>query len=517
MLDAQGIVTSWNAGAERIKGYRADEIIGRHFSVFYTDKDRAAGIPDRNLEIAAREGKFETEGCRQRKDGSQFWAGVVIDPIRNEKGELVGFAKITRDLTERRNAQNELNKAREQLFQMQKLEAIGKLTGGVAHDFNNLLTIIIGNIEIAQRNLENEPAAPATKLRRFLVNAQAGAKRAAALTQRLLAFARRQPLDPKPLDVNKFIANTGEFLGRTLGEHVEVEAVGGGALWPVEVDVAQLESAILNLALNARDAMPQGGKLTVEAINTYLDHQYVRANPEVATGQYVMISVSDTGTGMSPEILAHAFEPFFTTKAAGQGTGLGLAQVYGFVKQSGGHIKVYSEEGHGTTFRIYLPRAGAGVASIPSKPAESEFEGGTETILIVENDDLVRASVTTQMRRLGYQTLSAASAAEAIAVADGGAHFDLLFTDVIMPGKMNGRELAEAMAKRRSPLKVLFTSGYAENAIVHHGRLDAGVLFLAKPYHKSALARMLRRALDGAGGALAGIDNVRQPKNANAL
>ena len=495
MLDPQGIVNNWNPGAERIKGYKASEIIGQHFSRFYTEEDRAAGVPARALATAEREGKFEAEGWRVRKDGTRFWASVVIDPIRSETGEIIGFAKVTRDMTERRNTQEELRRAREELFQMQKLEAIGQLTGGVAHDFNNLLTIIIGNIEITQRNVDKGQIVPA-QLTRLLGNALSGAKRAAILTQRLLAFARRQPLDPKPLNVNKFIAGIGDFLQRALGESIHVEAVGSGGLWPVEVDSVQLESAILNLALNARDAMPEGGKLTIEAANIYLDHQYGRFNPEIAPGQYVMIAASDTGAGMSPETIGHAFEPFFTTKSVGQGTGLGLSQVYGFVKQSGGHVKVYSELGEGTTIKIYLPRIAHGSVSAEpvAQPLATAIAG--QTILVVEDDPAVLEYIVEVLTGLNYAVLQAGSAKTALEYLENPSiRADLLLTDIVMPG-MNGRALADRAQQLRPGIRVLFMTGYSQNAVVHHGRLDPGVHLIQKPLSESQLATRISELLD---------------------
>jgi PAS domain S-box-containing protein len=495
MLDAQGIVTNWNPGAERIKGYKPSEIVGKHFSRFYTEEDRAAGVPARALATAASEGKFEAEGWRVRKDGTRFWASVIIDPIRSDSGEVIGFAKVTRDMTEARNTQEELRRAREQLFQMQKLEAVGQLTGGVAHDFNNLLTIIIGSIEIAQRNMEKGQIVPAQQTR-LLGNALSGAKRAATLTQRLLAFARRQPLDPKPLNVNKFIAGMGEFLQRILGESIQVEAVGSGGLWLVEVDSVQLESAILNLALNARDAMPNGGKLTIEAANIYLDQEYGRSNPEILPGQYVMLAVSDTGTGMPPETVARAFEPFFTTKGVGQGTGLGLSQVYGFVKQSGGNVKVYSEVGEGTTIKIYLPRIMRDSVSAETDTQALASSAGGETILVVEDDPAVLEYIVEVLTGLDYAVLQAANGKVALEyVQNPSVRVDLLLTDVVMPG-MNGRALADQARQKRPDMKVLFMTGYSQNAVVHHGRLDPGVQLIQKPLSESQLAGRIRDLLE---------------------
>jgi PAS domain S-box-containing protein len=359
-LDKDGTVATWNPGAERIKGYTADEIIGQHFSRFYTEEDLATGLPARALATAAREGRFEAEGWRVRKDGSRFWASVVIDPVRDDAGELVGFAKVTRDITERMETQRILRETQEQLAASQRMDAVGQLSGGIAHDFNNLLMIIQGNLETAQRAIHGLPNPPAN-LPRSIRNAMRGAQRASALTHRLLAFSRRQALNPKILDVNQYLSTVAEFLQRALGETVELEVAGAPGLWTIEVDLAQLDSSLVNLAINARDAMPKGGKLTVEALNQSLDHAYSRANPEVPPGHYVVICVSDTGQGMTPDVLSRAFEPFFTTKEIGQGTGLGLSQVYGFVKQSGGNVKIYSEPGQGTTVRMYFPRRGGQV------------------------------------------------------------------------------------------------------------------------------------------------------------
>ena len=322
-LDEHGFIATWNPGAQRIKGYTQSEILGKHLSTFYTEEDRKTGVPQQALETAAKTGKFEAEGWRVRKDGSRFWASVVIDAIRNESGKLIGFAKITRDISERLETQQKLQAAQEQLAISQKMEAVGQLSGGIAHDFNNLLMIVIGNLETAQNQSLKLPTNPA--LIRALSNAMRGAQRAAALTGRLLAFSRRQALDPKPTDINKFLSGATDFLQRSLGEKIQVETAGAAGLWWVEVDQNQLESALVNLAINARDAMPDGGKLTIEGANQWVDEDYSRLNPELSTGQYVVISVSDTGNGMAPDVLNRAFEPFFTTKELGQGTGLGLS------------------------------------------------------------------------------------------------------------------------------------------------------------------------------------------------
>jgi signal transduction histidine kinase len=376
-----------------------------------------------------------------------------------------------------------------QLRQSQKMEAVGQLTGGIAHDLNNILTVITGTIEILAEAVAGQPELVA--IARMIEEAAA---RGGDLTQRLLAFARKQPLQPCEVDVNALVMEAAKLLRPTLGEHIETHMKLAGDAWPALVDPSQLTNAILNLSLNARDAMPEGGKLIIETSNVVLDDGYVRMNSDVVAGDYVMVAVTDSGHGIPADILNKVFEPFFTTKDVDKGTGLGLSMVYGFVKQSNGHIKIYSEEGHGTTIRIYLPRA-AGVANPAVAESPPVLEGGRETILVVEDDNLVRTFVVSQIQSLGYLTLAAVNAAEAMAVIDGPQAIDLLFTDMIMPGSMNGRQLAAAALKRRASLRILYTSGYSNEAIIHHGQLDAGVLLLAKPYRKSDLARMIRTAL----------------------
>jgi PAS domain S-box-containing protein len=499
MLDPDGNVTNWNSGAERIKGYGESEIIGRHFSSFYTEEDRRLGKPQEALRQAALTGRFESEGWRVRKNGERFWANALIDAIYDEAGKLIGFAKVTRDITERRQAEKRLEETRSQLAQSQKMEAIGQLTGGVAHDFNNLLMIIIGNLETAERQLDDLGGAMVGRLRRVLGRSSRAAQRAATLTKRLLAFSRRQALKPEPLDVNRFIADCGEFLRRTLGETIDIVTVGGGGVWPIEVDVNELESALLNVALNARDAMPGGGKLTIDVSNALLDKDYARGNPEVLPGQYVVISVTDTGTGMKQETLQRAFDPFFTTKPAGQGTGLGLSQVYGFVKQSGGHIRLYSEPGQGTTVKVYFPR----LLGEPASPIEGDRNAETaegqagETILLVEDDHDVRTYLLETLRELNYRVLGTQDAGAALSYIERpNIRVDLLLTDVVLPG-MNGRELADRARRLRPDLKVLFLTGYSRNAVVHQGRLDAGVELLQKPVRQAELAGRIRDMLDG--------------------
>jgi len=484
MLDVDGHVLTWNTGAERIKGYKAVEIIGQSLGVFYTAEDRAAGVHLEALRIARETGKFEAESWRMRKDGTRFYANVVLDALRDEKGELIGFAKITRDMTERRAIE-------EQLAQSQKLEAIGLLTGGVAHDFNNLLTVIIGNLDI----IGHASSTPERRLRAVHL-ARQGAQRAATLTQQLLAFSRRQPLNPKPEDINKLVAGASELLRPLLGEMIALETVLSGGLWLTDVDANQLESVLVNLALNARDAMPNGGKLTIETANAHLDEMYRKqGNLDVALGQYVLICITDNGTGMTKDVLNHAFEPFYTTKPTGQGTGLGLSQVYGFVKQSGGNVKIYTEVGHGTTVRIYLPRFISSKAPSADVALALEAVGGHETILLVEDDRDVREFGTDTLRDLGFNVIEAADGTTALDILMRHPQIDLLFTDVGLPG-LNGRQLAEKARQIRPGLPVLFTTGYARNAIVHQGRLDEGVELLTKPYTRERMAARIREILD---------------------
>jgi PAS domain S-box-containing protein len=494
-LDVNGIVATWNVGAEHIKGYTAEEIIGKHFSAFYTEEDRQAGVPDRALKTAATEGRFEAEGWRVRKDGRIFRAWVVIDAIYDYDKKILGFAKVTRDISERHDAQIALKKTQDQLAASQKMEAVGQLSGGIAHDFNNLLMIVLGNLETVQRQARQITGA--AHLERGLGNAMRGAQRAAALTSRLLAFSRRQALAPKPLDVNRFITGAAEFLQRAIGETVDIEAAGGAGLWRIEVDANHLESALVNLAINARDAMPAGGKLTIEAANVFVDEEYTRTIPEMAPGQYVVLSVTDTGSGMSPEVLSRAFEPFYTTKEAGHGTGLGLSQVYGFVKQSGGNVRIYSEIGQGTTIKMYFPRLSGVGTEESEESAEPIIEGEqSETILIVEDDKDLRTYLADILRNLNYRVIPTPNAQSALTILlQADERVDLVLTDVVMPG-INGRELGRRAQSLRPGLPVLYMTGYSRNAIVHQGRLDEGVEFLQKPVSQAQLAARIRKLLD---------------------
>jgi PAS domain S-box-containing protein len=486
MLDPTGHVVKWNPGAERLKGYTDAEIIGRHLSCFYTEEDRRGGVPAQVIARATLTGKYEGEGWRVRKDGSRFWASVVMHAIRDPLGQLLGFAKVTRDMTEKRAAEERLRLA-------QKMEAIGQLTGGVAHDFNNLLTVIGGNLETLQRRLADREDQP---LLRLANSATRASSRAAALTHQLLAFSRRQALEPKPVSTNTLISGMSDMLRRALPESILIETVLAGGVWPIFVDANQLENSLLNLAVNARDAMPDGGKLTIEAANVYLDDAYGAA-ADVPPGQYVGIFVSDSGCGMAEDVVSKAFDPFFTTKEVGQGTGLGLSQVYGFVRQSGGHARIYSEIGAGTTIKIYLPRLRSPGDAAEEQPVAARVpRGNGETILVIEDQADVRGYSVEMLSELGYRVLDAPDGPTGLRLIDAHRDIALLFTDVGLPGGMNGRQLADEALRRRPALKVLFTSGYARNAIVHHGRLDPGVQLITKPFAFSGLAVKIRAVLD---------------------
>jgi PAS domain S-box-containing protein len=600
MLDPSGIIVSWNEGAERIKGYPADEIVGRHFSCLYTPEDIAAGKPAHELEVAMAVGRLEDTGQRVSKDGSRFWAHVVIAALYDERGALRGFGKITRDITDRMEGERrlraselrlrslvdtvldtigeglitfdvqgaiqsynrasealfgylpeevvdrdiralipdlelapgggrrsrevvgrrkdgssfplevaigetragerlfvamvrdltgrrEVEEAREQLRQAQKMEALGQLTGGIAHDFNNLLAVILGNLDMLQEYTAHDEA-----IQKFLGPCMRAAMRGSELTQRLLAFGRRQALLPKLLSVNDLILHFTDLLHRTLGERIEIITALAPDLWPIKVDPGQLENALLNLALNARDAMPQGGKLVLETANVHLDEDYAAHNAEVTPGDYALVAVSDTGGGMTPDVVARAFEPFFTTKEVGRGSGLGLSMIYGFVKQSSGHIKIYSEVGKGTSIKIYLPRAegspshldtgGMDIAGAPS---------AGKCVLIVEDDKEVLALTAAMVESLGYTVLTAESGDAALLTLAEEPGIDALLTDVMLPGSLNGPALARRAVELRPELKVLFTSGYAEHAIIQSGVLEQGVNLISKPFRKRVLAERL--------------------------
>ena len=479
VTDTEGNFVQVSPSSMTILGYEPTEMIG-HSAVEFIHAD---DLDRTRAEMrAARRGRlmrnFETRYVH--KDGravALIWMGTWSEPV--QRHFFVG-----RDLTEKQAVEAQYRQA-------QKMEAVGQLTGGVAHDFNNILTVITGTIGILADAVADRPELEA--ITRMIDEA---AERGGQLTKHLLAFARKQPLQPREIDVNGLVLETVKLLRPTLGEQIQIDPLLADDTWPALVDPNQLTTAILNLALNARDAMPNGGSLAVETKNVYLDQAYADMHVEVKPGSYVMIAVSDTGSGIAPEDIERVFDPFFTTKEVGKGTGLGLSMVYGLVKQSNGHIKIYSEQGHGTSVKLYLPRATGVDHGATEMLPSAAVQGGHEAVLVVEDDALVRKYVLTQIRSLGYSTLEACNAAEALQMIDSAADIDLLFTDVIMPGAMNGRQLVDEALKRRPSLKTLFTSGYTENAIVHHGRLDSGVLLLAKPYRKPELARMIRMALD---------------------
>ena len=478
VTDTAGNFIQVSPSVTAILGYQPSDMIG-HTAVEFIHPDDLEHT--RREMRAARRGQskrnFETRYVnKEGKAVALNWTGTWSEPVRRH-------FFIGRDLTEKQAAEAQLRHA-------QKMDAVGQLTGGVAHDFNNILTVITGTIGILEEAVADQPQLAA--IAKLIDEA---AERGANLTKHLLAFARKQPLQPIEVDVNALVLEAAKLLNPTLGGNIEITPLLAEDAWTALADPNQLTTAVLNLAINARDAMPNGGKLALETSNIFLDENYANMQSEVAPGNYVMIAVSDTGTGIPPALLERVFEPFFTTKEVGKGTGLGLSMVFGFVKQSGGHVKIYSEEGHGTSVKIYLPRA-TGLQQTPAEAlVSSTVEGGHETILVVEDDTLVRRYVVTQIQSLGYATLEASNASDALRIIDDVPAIDLLFTDVIMPGSMNGRQLVDEAAKRRPGLKTLYTSGYTENAIVHHGRLDSGVLLLAKPYRKAELARMIRLAL----------------------
>lgn len=485
MLDADGYVSSWNSGAERFKGYTANEIIGRHFSVFYTPEDRAAGVPWQALEIAGREGRFESEAWRVRKDGSRFWTHVVIDPIRDETDRLIGYAKVTRDITEKRRAEEEVQRARDELHHAQKIEAIGRLTGGVAHDFNNLLTVIRSSAELLRR-----PTIADEKRTRYLNAIVETAERAAMLTRQLLAFARRQPLDPEYFDVRDRIAGMGQLIGSTVGASVKVSRNVAAQPCVVHADPGQFEAAVLNIVVNAKQAMPQGGELHLSV--EQVDGVPLERPHRALIGSYVAVSLRDTGEGIAPDLLDRIFEPFFTTKTVDKGTGLGLSQVYGFVKQSGGDVTVASKPGEGTTFTLYLPRAERDV--VQKAPATVQTFDGLELprrkILVVEDNDTVGGFVTNLLTEMGQEPAWAVDAVGALrALEDSQGGFDMVFTDVVMPG-MNGVELAKRIRAQWPSIRVVLTSGYS-HVLAEQG--SHGFELVQKPYSVDVLVATLSK------------------------
>ncbi|BBF71153.1 hybrid sensor histidine kinase/response regulator [Sphingomonas bisphenolicum] len=482
MLDPVGTVTSWNMGAERFKGYKAEEILGQNFSRFYSEEDRLAGLPSRALHSAQTVGRFEAEGWRIRKDGTRFWANVVIDPIRTPDGTLLGFAKITRDLTERRDAQRALDEARDAIVQTQKMDAIGKLTGGVAHDFNNLLAVIVGSLDLARQRLTT-----GGDIARYLDNAMTAAERGATLTQRMLAFARKQELKLQSVDCVILVQGMAELFRTTLGAAVAIEMRFPPALGAAHADPSQLELALLNLAVNARDAMPEGGRIIVDAARTTVAPD---ERPDLGAGDYIRLSVIDEGEGMDAATLERAREPFFTTKGVGKGTGLGLSMVHGFAQQCGGSLTIASEPGVGTSVSLWLPMAQADAEAqhIAMVVEELHDPDMPLVILAVDDDDLVLTNTAGMLEDLGHTVFQASSGADALRLLAGGS-VDLVVTDHAMPG-MTGAQLADAIEQMQPGLPVVIITGFAELPphATHRLRLD-------KPFRQAELARTVATAM----------------------
>ena len=497
--DEHYVILNWSPHAEALMGWTRAEAVGRNVEeLVFPEAQRPVHRQwvDRFLSEASGDatgGRYETPLLH--KDGREFFAEVSLTALRRGEGYIINA--FVRDITAKRAAE-------EQLFQAQKMESVGQLTGGIAHDFNNMLTVITGTIEILADGVKHDPAL--ASIAKMINDA---ADRASQLTANLLAFARKQPLRPLKTDVNALIEEVVKLLAPTLGRQVEIETALSDQAWPALVDRSQLTSALVNLAINARDAMPDGGRLLFRTANFTRDAGDAEVD-DLGAGDYVAIEVIDSGAGIPPAIRDRIFEPFFSTKQFGTGPGLGLSMVFGFAKQSGGGVVVDGEEGEGACFRVYLPKADVGPsdvlpASASSPPEDDELRGGSETILCVEDDDVVRAHVTGRLESLGYKVITASNAAQALEVVNSGAAFDLLFTDIVMPGAMNGRQVAQKVAELRRPLRVLYTSGHTFGAFDSNGRLGEGVLLLTKPYRKAELARMVRLCLDRA------IDHMGDP------
>jgi PAS domain S-box-containing protein len=473
MLDPNGVITSWNIGGQRIKGYAPGEILGRHFSCFYSETDRANGKPQRALRIAREAGRYEEDGWRVRKDGTFFWASVVIDPIR-ENGEVVGFAKITRDITERREAALKLEQLQAQLAESQKLDALGQLTGGVAHDFNNLLMIISGSLHTLRKGVPDDDA----RLQRALSAIEMASRRGAALTSQLLTFARRQSVNPQAIDVTERINAVRDVLGTGIGGTARLQFDLDRSVWPVTVDITEFETALVNLVINARDAMPDGGAITVAACNTTL-------REEAHAGDYVAISVEDTGTGIAPDVLRKIFDPFFTTKPIGKGTGLGLSQVHGFAHQAGGTVKVTSELGKGTRIAILLPRKDVDLAV---DNFSVTAPGGSGTVLLVDDNPEVAAVSSSLLEQLGYTVRRVENAEAALREIERDG-IDFVFSDIVMPGKIDGLGLARRLKAMRPNLPILLATGYSDAALNVRGDFP----ILRKPYEIHQLSEAIAK------------------------
>lgn len=490
MLDPNGIVTSWNAGAQRIKGYAADEIIGHHFSRFYTEPDRSAGVPARALYTATQEGRFEAEGWRIRKDGTMFWAHVVIDRIRDETGELIGFAKIIRDITERRNAQLALEEAQRQRAHAQRMDALGQLTGGVAHDFNNLLMIVSGHIHNLKKSVAGDP-----KLARAAAAIEQAAQRGETLTRQLLTFSRRQTIKPTVFQISERVDAFRTMLESFVGSAVRLSAAIGPDIWPVKIDESEFELALVNLALNARDAMPKGGVLAITAENVNLSSAETLAGIQ---GEFVALQIADTGSGIAADVLPKVFDPFFTTKELGKGSGLGLSQVHGFAHQSGGTVHIQSEVGRGTTVTIYLPRCHEEARPVYEDNRVESASGGT--VLVVEDNPEVLAVCVGMLEQLGYQTYAVSGALAALDVIEQQ-NFDLVVSDIVMPGGMDGAALANAIHARKPQLPILLVTGFSPSA--NHTQFP----IIRKPFEISELSRTVARL----------IAEAQQPPDSNLI
>jgi PAS domain S-box-containing protein len=498
LLDPDGFVTSWNTGASKIKGYGPVEIIGQHFSRFFTREDQANRLPERNLETARKQGRFEAEGWRVRKDGSMFWANVVIDPIRDERGELIGFAKITRDATERRDAQEALQAAQLERAQAQKMEALGQLTGGVAHDFNNLLMVVIGHLPTIKRKVADDP-----KVLRAAEAIELAAEHGETLTRQLLTFARRQASNPIVLHVGDRIEAIRSMLASSVGGAVSLVTTVAPGVRPVKVDANEFELAVLNIALNARDAMPNGGSIFVTAETVTLSRAEAKAGLE---GDFVALRITDTGRGIAPDVLPRVFDPFFTTKQVDKGTGLGLSQVYGFAHQSGGTVTIESELGRGTTVTLYLPGAKEGAGAAQGEPAAGD--AGDGDVLVVEDNPEVMEVTLAMLTQLGYRVHPASDAAVALE-AVASRKFDLVVSDVVMPGSMDGIGLAHRLRERKPELPVLLVTGYSHEA----GQAAAEFTVMRKPFHLAELSRtverMMAQAKQPSGGNIVRLSDAR--------
>jgi PAS domain S-box-containing protein len=468
MLDPAGMVTNWNAGGQNIKGYAASEVIGRHFSLFYTDADRKDGRPARALAIAQREGRYEDEGWRVRKDGSFFWASVIIDALRDDDGTLIGFAKITRDITERREAQLALEKVQRQLAESQKMDALGQLTGGVAHDFNNLLMVVSGHIQTLKLAARNDP-----KAQRAVQAIELAAQRGAALTKQLLTFSRRQRVNPEPIDVGQRIDMIREVLSSGLGSSASLLTDIAPNTWPITVDATEFDTALVNLVVNARDAMPDGGTVTLSAKNARIEDL-----------DFVAITIRDTGVGIPQDVVSKIFDPFFTTKPVGKGTGLGLSQVHGFAHQAGGTVSVESKLGEGTSFTLYLPRGF--ISATSPVPWMAGSSAGTGTVLLVEDNPDVASASTGLLEQLGYTVRWVTSADAALQEIERNG-IDIVFSDIVMPGRMDGIHLAHAVRQKNPGLPILLSTGYSEAA----RNVLADFPILRKPYQLHELSRAL--------------------------